>query len=142
MPVVARATGGLVQQVAPYPNNTYLSERGQALAAQYHDEESKPTGFLFREPSLPDDELAGWRTIIDCAYWEQTPKGNRIADRKGAPLFDAMVASAAEALQDAIAFYKSDQAGYAEMIYHGYKLLDQFSWTRAIDEYRHHLYRA
>ena len=53
-----------------------------------------------------------------------------------------MVASAAEAIQDAIAFYQADQAGYAEMIYHGFKMLDHFSWTRAIDEYRRHLYRA
>ena len=143
MPVVARASGGLVQQVAPYRKNTYLSEHGQALATQYHDEESKPTGFLFREPKLPDHvEAQGWRTIIDCAYWEQTPKGDRIADRKGTPLFDAMVANAAEAIQDAIAFYQADQAGYAEMIYHGFKMLDHFSWTHAIDEYRRHLYQA
>ena len=142
MPVVARASGGLVQQVVPYPNNTYLSEHGQALAAQYHDQD-KPTGFLFREPKLPDHvEAQGWRTIIDCAYWEQNPKGDRIADRKGTPLFDAMVESAAEAIQDAIAFYRSDQAGYAEMIYHGFKLLDQFTWARAIGGYRRHLYGA
>ena len=106
-------------------------------------DQAQPTGFLFREPKLPAHiEAQGWRTIIDCAYWERTPKGDRIADRKGTPLFDAMVTSAAGAIQDAIAFYQSEQAGYAAMIYHGFKLLDQFSWERAIREYRHHLYGA
>ena len=143
MPVVARATGGLVQQVAPYPDAPYLSAHGAWLASRYHSPESKPTGFLFREPKLPlPIEAQGWRTIVDCAYWQQNPKGNRINDRRGSPLFDAMVTSAAQALGAAIDFYTSDQAGYAEMIYHGFKLLDHFSWTRAIDEYRRYLYGA
>lgn len=143
MPVVARATGGLVQQVAPYPSATYLSPHGGWLASRYHHPESKPTGFLFREPRLPPHvEAQGWRTIVECGYWTQTPKGDRIADRRGTLLFDAMVHHAAQAIQAAIDFYTSDQAGYAEMIYHGFELLQQFSWRRAIDEYRRYLYGA
>ena len=141
MPVVARATGGLVQQVAPYPNDTYLSLHGGWLASRYHSPDSKPTGFLFREPKLPPlIEAQGWRVIVDCAYWTHNPKGDRIADRKGTLLFDAMVASAAQAIGAAIDFYTSDQAGYAEMIYRGFELLDQFNWTRAIDDYQRLLY--
>jgi glycogen synthase len=134
MPVVARATGGLVQQVVPYPSASQ-SRYGRQLVALFHRRDSAPTGFLFRELSVLNQEQ-GWRKIVDCAYWHQNPRGDRINDRKGTPLFDAMVQSAAWALQDAIDLYTSNQTKYAEMIYNGFKMLDKFSWERAVREYR------
>jgi len=135
MPVVARATGGLVQQVVPYSNGS-LSPYGQQLVALFHNENSAPTGFLFRESSTPD-EVQGWRKFVACAYWNQVPQGDRIDDdRKGIPLFDAMVQSAAQAFQDAIDLYTSDQVEYAKMIYSGFLMLDRFSWDRAVQGYR------
>ncbi|MFQ5570195.1 MAG: glycogen/starch synthase, partial [Rhodothermales bacterium] len=143
MPVVARATGGLAQQVAPYRKDRYLSLHGQWLAARYHHRDQKPTGFLFREHALRShDEVQGWRHIAACGYWHQNPKGDRIADRTGTLLFDAMVKSAAQALQDAIDLYSSDQRGYAEMIYNGFRLLERFSWKRTIRHYRRLLYTS
>jgi len=59
-----------------------------------------------------------------------------IEGRKGPPLFDAMVQRAAWALQDAIDLYQTDQIAYARMIYHGYLMLDNFRWERAIGAYR------
>ena len=135
MSVVARATGGLVQQVVPY-SQAGLSPYGRRLVASFHDEGAPPTGFLFREPSLPD-EIDGWRRIVDCAYWEQVPRGDRIADdREDIPLFDGMVQSAAEALQAAINLYTSDQAAYARLVYNGFRMLAHFAWDRAIEGYR------
>ncbi|MGD2205636.1 MAG: hypothetical protein PVH17_02550, partial [Anaerolineae bacterium] len=134
MPLVARATGGLVQQVAPWPGAA-LSRQGRQLVALFHGRETEPTGFLFREPSVPD-EVGGWHKIVDCAYWHSHPKRDRIEDRKGVPLFDAMVQRAAWALQDAIDLYRTDQTAYAKMIYHGYRMLDRFRWDRAIRGYR------
>lgn len=134
MPVVARATGGLVQQVAPYSRES-LSPHGQRLVASFHSEADDPTGFLFRESSSPDDVHA-WRRIIDCAYWRQRPRGDRIDDRKDIPLFGDMVESAAQALQEAIDLYRSDQEKYAKMIYSGFEMLDRFSWNRAVRGYR------
>lgn len=134
MPVVARATGGLVQQVVPYPS-AVLSRQGRQAAALFHPSDSEPTGFLFREPSVPDP-VQDWQRIVDCAYWQQGIKGDRIDDRKGTPLFDAMVQRAAWALQDAIDLYTSNQAEYARMVYHGYESLDRFSWDRAVGGYR------
>ena len=131
MPLVARATGGLVQQVAPYPSAA-LSREGRQLVALFHGRKSAPTGFLYREPSVPD-VVADWQKIVECGYW---PGGDRIEDRKGIPLFDAMVQRAAWALQDAIDLYQTDQIAYARLIYHGYQMLDNFSWDRAIQEYR------
>ena len=134
MPVVARATGGLVQQVVPYPS-AGLSRHGRQLAAMYHGVRSEPTGFLFREPSVLS-EVQDWRKIIDCAYWHQNPRLDRIDERRGTPLFDAIVQRAAWALQHAIDLYSTDQIAYAKMIYAGFKMLDEFSWERAIQDYR------
>lgn len=134
MPVVARATGGLVQQVVPYPSAA-LSREGRQMAALFHQPGHPPTGFLFREPAVPDP-VHDWQWIVDCAYWQQTPKGDRVDNRKGVPLFEAMVQRAAWALQDAIELYGRHQPAYAAMIYHGTQMLEGFDWQRAIREYR------
>ena len=127
-PVVARATGGLVHQVVPHPN-------------------PDATGFLFRENvQIPDakQESDGWPKIIRCGYWNSDPKGDRLDDRRGTGLFDEMVNSAVEALHTAIDFYWSDlqsgQMAYAQMMYHGFRILEQFTWANAVDEYRWRLY--
>jgi hypothetical protein len=135
MSVVARATGGLVQQVVPF-TQAGLSPYGRQLVAAFHGEDAPPTGFLFREPRLPD-ETDGWRRIVDCAYWDLSPRGDRVAnDRVDIPLFERMVESAAEALQAAVDLYTSDQVAYARLIYNGFRMLAQFSWDRAIEGYR------
>ena len=134
-PVVARATGGLVQQTVPH-SDVGLSDYGQELVSKFHAQGSASTGFLFREPPAPD-EVQGWQAIVDCAYWNQEPKGDRIDDdRKDIPLFEAMVQAAAQAIQAAIDVYTSNQAEYAAMIYAGYEMLDNFSWERAVRGYR------
>jgi glycogen synthase len=134
MPVVARATGGLVQQVVPYPS-ARLGRQGRQLVALFHGRKAEPTGILFREPPVPD-VVEGWHKIVACDYWYDDPRGDRIEDRRGTVLFDAMVQSATSALQDAIELYTSNQAAYAQMIYHGYQMLDSFGWDRAVRGYR------
>jgi glycogen synthase len=134
MPVVARATGGLVQQVVPYPSAS-LSRHGRQLVALFHSRKAEPSGLLFREPSIPS-AVDGWRKIVACDYWYEDPKGDRIEDRRGTTLFDAMVRAATWALQDAIELYTTDQAAYVQMIYHGYEMLDQFGWDRTVRGYR------
>jgi glycogen synthase len=134
MPVVARASGGLVQQTIPYESST-LSSYGQQLIRKYHGQGGKPTGFLFREPSLKDDVI-GWQKIVDCAYLHGEQEVDRIEDRRGIPLYDETVKRASQSLEAAIELYSSDQDAYAEMIFNGFKMLDNFSWDRAIVEYR------
>jgi glycogen synthase len=134
MPVVARATGGLIQQVAPCPSAS-LSREGRQVVALFHGRKSEPTGFLYREPAMPD-LVEGWRTLIAGEYWRQQPRGDRIRSRRGTPLFDAMVQGAAWAMQDAIELYTSDQVAYARMIYHGFRMLENFGWDRAVIGYR------
>ena len=132
-PVVARATGGLVQQVAPY-SSPCLTPEVKRLAEPFHTTLEAPTGFLFREPALKrNDVVAGWRKIIDREYW---PDGDRVADREGTLLFDAMVDQAAQALTDAIDLYVHNQGAYARMIYNGFKVLDRFSWDTSVQGYQ------
>ncbi len=144
MPVVARTTGGLVQQIVPHPqclqSERILGLYGRQLVKRYHHPDAAPTGILFREQVSFVEEVEGWRKIVDCGYWYQNPKGDRITDRKNLILFQAMVKSAANALQFAIDLYK-DQGQYAEMIYNGWNMLDKFTWKRAISGYQNNLYR-
>ena len=112
-----------------------LSRRGRQIASLFHDRNSAPTGFLFSEPAALD-RREWWQKIIDCDYWTDHAKSDRVLDRKGIPLFDAMVQRAAWALQDAIELYQAEPLKYAEMIYSGFRMLDQFSWSRAVREYR------
>jgi glycogen synthase len=132
-PVVARATGGLVQQVSPYPSQC-LTPEVRRVAEPFHASFEAPSGFLFREPALKrNDVVAGWRKIIDRGYW---PEGDRVADREGTLLFDAMVDQAAQAMTDAIDLYAHNQGAYARMIYHGFKVLDRFSWDSSVQGYQ------
>jgi glycogen synthase len=131
-PVVARATGGLVEQVAPHRVPS-LSDAAWRWAEPYHPSDAPPTGFLFREHDLPwEDRVSGWRAIVACAY----EPGDRVEQRSGIPLFDAMVGEAAAAFRDAIALYEGDREGYARTIVNGFDMLDAFSWERAVREYQ------
>jgi len=134
MPVVARATGGLVQQVIPYPSAA-LSRQGYSMSTMFHCRGNEPTGFLFREPEL-SNEVYGWQRIVDCNYWNTNPKGDRQRDRKGTALFDSIVQRSAWALQEAIDLYRTNQQDYSRMIYHGFNMLDNFSWDRSVRNYQ------
>ena len=132
-PVVARATGGLVQQVVPYPS-VALNAAVRTLSDQFHRESDAPTGFLFRESGLGVKKAAqGWSAILDCAYW---PGGDRLQERMQIPLFRSMVQAAEGALSNAIELYQTDQIGYAQMINQGFHMLDRFSWDQAVREYQ------
>lgn len=145
IPVVARATGGLIQQVAPHPEclerEEILSLYGRQLVRKVHKAIAKPTGILFREQVSFSEESDGWRDIVDCGYWDTNPKGDRAAARRDILLFRRMADSAAAALRLAVRVYR-DQDQYAAMIHHGWSMLGQFEWKRAVAAYRKHLYRA
>ena len=144
MPVVARATGGLVQQVVPHKSclkdEFLLSPYGRRLIQRYQKNNEASTGILFREQVSFAEEVEGWRKVVDCGYWEQNPKGDRVADRKELILFKDMVRSAENAFELAIKLYHT-QPQYAEMIYNGWMMLENFGWDRAIAGYQNNLYR-
>lgn len=143
MPVVARATGGLVQQVAPHPvcleQEEVLSLYGRQIVRKYHAARAPATGILFRERISFADEAEGWREIVDCDYWEHNPRGDRVDGRKSILLVKRMTRSAAAALRLAVRLY-ADQPAYAAMIHNGWSLLPRFQWQRSVKEYSRHLF--
>lgn len=132
-PVVARATGGLVQQVVPN-SGASLTAAVKKLRKPYQQKGDDPTGFLFRESGLSAKATAqGWREILECAYW---PEGDRLKERLQIPLFRSMVQATEGALKDAIKLYNTDQPSYANMMFQGFHMLDHFSWDQAVHEYQ------
>lgn len=129
-PVVARATGGLVQQIVPHPGRS-LTAAVKKLSSRYHQSSDPPTGFLYREPDVkPKETERGWRRIFDCPR-----ERDRVAERSTVPVFQAMVEQAAAALHDALELYETDQAEYGNMILNGFAMLEAFSWDRTVQRY-------
>ncbi len=110
-PVVAHATGGLVQQV---------------LDVREHPSEG--TGILFRPQAVDTDEQAGrqWRAIL---------QGPGPEHRMQYPLYVALVHELAGALAAARAVYQQDQPAYARMLSRLYPQSLEFAWDRAAAEY-------
>ncbi len=132
-PVVARATGGLVQQIVPYPAKS-LTGVVRKLSGRYHHVSTSPTGFLYHEAKLNAKTTEhDWRAILRCGYW---PRQDRVAERSSIPVFQSMVEQAATALQDAVELYETDQTAYARMIVNGFHMLDKFSWDTTVGQYR------
>ena len=126
-PVIARRTGGLAQQVIPFPDEG-------------------ATGFLYKEALAPHEEDAGWKTLQACEYWNHNPVQDRVEQRQShCSLFSAMATTAAAALRQATDFYREDLAAgqpqYARMMLNGARLMEAFGWERAVDKYRRELYR-
>lgn len=144
LPVVARATGGLIQQVVPHAgcmkDDAIMSPAAREIVAGHHRAFDRPTGILFREKVSPALEASGWREIVDCGYWEKVPKVDRVDGRRSIKLVQGMVKSAAAALRLAMDVYR-DQDAYSAMIYNGWNLLPEFTWKRAVEGYHRHLYK-
>ncbi len=135
-PVVARATGGLVQQVVPRRGKSF-SHAVSWRASRFHGPSAPSTGFLFREPDMePWETTAGWRGIVECSYQRQTPRGSRVQDRLRFRLFDGMVQEAAWTLQEAIEIYERYPMTYVRMIRNGIAMLENFPWERSVRDYQ------
>ncbi|MHA1733076.1 MAG: glycogen/starch synthase [Promethearchaeota archaeon] len=138
VPVVARATGGLVEQVYPL-NYADLPERERELVDEYHSVGGRPTGFLFREVP-PADIVGDWRSILRAKFLDTCPVGDPIEERGGLELFRNMVSAAGAAIKQAALLYSEDPGSYAIMVVNGLELLTRFSWERASSEYAKKLY--
>ncbi len=108
-PVVARATGGLRQQVN-----------------DYHQHPEQATGLLFREdPPLPPTG-SHWREMLSFG----TPEA-----RMTVPLYGSMVSTLAATLIEAIDLYRWRPSAYGRMLTNLFEKSQEFSWSRAQREY-------
>jgi glycogen synthase len=106
-PVVARGTGGLVQQVLDLDADP-----------------ANATGILYRENRA--DDPGEWSTLETAG----TP-----AARMQVPVYRGMVATLSAALTRACDLYRFDQPGYARLLSNLGAKAQTFSWQRAVEEY-------
>ncbi|OLS13042.1 MAG: hypothetical protein RBG13Loki_3337 [Promethearchaeota archaeon CR_4] len=140
VPVVARATGGLVQQVCPY-NYATLPRDVQMLVDEFHGEKQQPTGFLFKEDaSLIPNLTQDWTSIIKAKFLDTNPIGDAILERESIPLYQAMTGAAKDAIIQAIDLFKADPEEYAACVLRGVQLLGKFTWEKAVGRYLNDLY--
>jgi glycosyltransferase involved in cell wall biosynthesis len=110
-PVVAHATGGLIQQVVDLT-----------------DDPQHATGILFRDrlAAGPIDRGRQWRRIL----LEDEP-----AERIRCPLYVSLVNGLTSALEQAIDLHQHRRLDYGRMLAHLYDQARKFSWEKAAAEY-------
>ena len=138
VPVIARATGGLLQQVRPV-NIGDLPEKTSSLVKKYHQGNlDRPTGFLYREH--PNTETASnWEHLFGTDFKARRTIQEPV-DRMN-PVFWSMVVQLEAVLEKAVAYYKDDKDGYCRMIVNGIDLFKDFSWDKAARKYFDLLYK-
>ncbi|MBN2151940.1 MAG: glycogen/starch synthase [Candidatus Lokiarchaeota archaeon] len=136
VPVIARATGGLIQQVCPVETGN-LTERVLAFCRRYHgDALDKPTGFLYREH--PSTETAeNWKYLLGTKFGERRPIQEPVD--KLNPVFWSMVEELSRVLGKAISYY-ANKPQYCRLITNGISLFNKFSWEASAKDYLEKLF--
>jgi glycogen synthase len=133
---IARATGGLIQQISPLRELDSYTSAAARLVKQWHNPTSKPTGLLFREPDDLPSESDDWRAINAAAYNSSGACLNRVSERMKLPLFKEMVIALTKCLIDASELYKNRPELYYQMLLAGIKHSQAaFSWKKSAEGY-------
>ncbi|MFX1274899.1 MAG: glycogen/starch synthase [Promethearchaeota archaeon] len=136
VPVIARATGGLIQQVCP-KNYKSLPEKIKEYVKLYHGDLTRPTGYLYREQ--PNTETAeNWKYLLSTDFSKRRSVHEPVDWRN--PVFWSMVSELEIVLEEAIKLYEFDKETYCEMIINGINLFKEFSWEKTAKLYRTLLY--
>ncbi len=138
VPVIARATGGLIQQVRPV-NAARLPNNVLARLKHYHGSKlNKPTGFLYRE-HLSTETADNWRYLLGTDFKARRPIHEPV--NKLNPVFWSMVMELGDVLAEALHYYIDNKAGYCEMIRNGIELFKEFTWETAAEKYLRVLFK-
>ncbi len=135
-PVIGRATGGLIQQVCP-KNFESLPEKIKEYISWYHDDLTKPTGYLYRE-HFSTETMENWQYLLSTDFSKRRSVKEPVDWRN--PVFWSMVAELEKVLERVINDYKSDKESYSSMIINGINLFRKFSWEISAQKYRTDLY--
>jgi len=133
---IARATGGLAQQIVPRHDAPSFTPSALRIASNWHAPSAKATGFLYREPAEIESALDDWRIIVESAYllWENA--ADRLSERIKLPLFRAMAASLRTAVHDGVRLYTEEPEEYYRMLTAGIQHIERsFSWERSAHGY-------
>jgi glycogen synthase len=137
---IGRATGGIIQQIAPLRDAASFGEQVQDRAARWHPPGTQPTGFLFREQDGLRSAAADWRAVNSASYDRNGGDNDRVHERRQYPLFQSMADELHGALSDAVGIARDQPALYFRMLAAGISHIQtNFSWNRAALEYMRHV---
>jgi glycogen synthase len=117
-PVVAHATGGLIQQVV-----------------DWHACPQRATGFLFRAQAELQAEQTEQGRLAAGVQWHDIQRAETPAARMTCPLYVSLVNALTYALEDAIRLYQADVVGYGRVLANLHEQAVQFTWEQAAAEY-------
>jgi glycogen synthase len=139
---IARATGGLVQQIVPLRAAASFSHAVQTRIERYFSTDAHPSGILYRERDGLPSAVNDWRGINAAEYRTGEGRPNRVEQRQNYPLFCAMAEELCLALKDAGRLYDEQPALYYRMLVAGIDhIVNNFSWERAAQSYLRYLDR-
>jgi glycogen synthase len=134
---IARATGGLIEQIVPLRAAACYSSAVHERAVRWHGYSSCPTGLLYRETDAAGT-VAAWHALNRGGYDEsgQLPNMNRVEFRARNPLFVAMANELQLAIAEGVHLWRTSPDDYAQMLFAGIDHIHRtFSWRRAAQEY-------
>ena len=134
---IARATGGLVEQIVPLRAAASHSHAVQNRAQRWHSLSARPTGILYREPDIIS-AAPHWQQLNEGGYDAsgQTPGNDRVEHRRRNPLFRAMARELRLAIEDGARVWRESPGLYWEMLVEGFEYVQRtFSWDKAAQEY-------
>jgi glycogen synthase len=142
---IARATGGIIQQIVPLRGVSCFSHAAEVRTARWHGSSANPTGLLFRETDNIQSSESDWRGISSAAYKLGSESPNLLGERGGAAgnadppgyqLFRAMSDELRYSLHDAVRLFTQNPDLYYRMVTDGIAYIQRtFSWERAAGEY-------
>ena len=135
-PVIARATGGLIQQVCPR-NFKSLSKTIKNYLRLYHKDITKFTGYLYREHSSTEN-ADNWRYLYGTDFSKPRSVQEPVDWRN--PIFWSMVTELEKVVEEAIKLYNDKKEEYSKMILNGIDLFKTFTWEKSAEKYISLLY--
>jgi glycosyltransferase involved in cell wall biosynthesis len=135
VPVVARATGGIIQQVVPLRACGSFSAGVQNQVARYYSHASAPSGILVREADDISSAVQDWSRINAASYLGQVGL-DRLAERRDLLLFQEMAREFCLGITEAARIAMDESETYHSMIIAGAQHIRRsFSWVRNANEY-------
>jgi len=133
---IARATGGLLQQIVPWRGCASFSAAAEQRTRVWFDAAAKPTGLIIREPNDLPTVNADWRAINRADYKTDGTAPDRVEGRERLPLFQAIVRELRGAIEDAVNLRMSNPEFYFQMLLEGVEHIERnFSWNRSAEAY-------
>jgi glycogen synthase len=132
---IARATGGLLQQIVPLQKASSFAQAVRKKAERWHDASAQPTGILYREKENIPSTIENWR-LINTTEYRNKRKSNRLKQRQMLPLFGSMADGLLLSIKDGARIYQEERDLYYKMLMQGIDHIQRsFSWEQATSKY-------